>query len=220
MTNLRIDWNRFFGVAATMALAAGAQAAIILDNPSASYTQSANNPCIYDNSSCANGTFATTQLPNAGFGTQNATAGEDYTSLLSAQYTVTTIKNVVGGSNTFWIGIDVNSPGNQSNNPTLVSLEMLINGVVSAANSYTGPSAVLVAGANPGNGASDALLKGFNLAGLAGTDQIQFRLTYLNDFSGHDQIFLVNSGSAVPEPSTYLMIGAGLTLFAARRRRA
>ena len=149
LSNLR---NTLLAGLASLVLAAGAQAAAIitLENPAAVvYKQTANSPCIFDNNSCSNpdGLRCATLIPNAA----------SYTNLMSPVYTAEQIADVLGLT-TFFIGIDVNTTGNQDPGggpETLNLFQMLVNDVVVA--EFNTPT-LLKLNQNAGNGESDDLL--------------------------------------------------------------
>jgi len=175
------------------------------------YQQTANSPCIYDNSSCNNGGFPTIVL--------NGDTNKD--NVVSQNYTVQQLLNVLTVPQ-FFVGIDVNSTGDHGSE-TLVRFDMLVNrndgnGFVLT---YTLPgSNALLVGNNPGNGYSDDLIKGFSLVGLNSTDVVQFIMSEHFDVAGREQFFLIGN---VPEPATIWLMGSALALlglFAWRRNRA
>jgi len=169
------------------------------------YQQTANSPCIYDNSSCNNNGFPTVLL----------TGDANKDNVLSQQYTVQTLLDILKVP-TFFVGVDVNSTGTHGTE-TLVQFDMLVNNVL--AFSLPAGSYPLLVGNNPGNGYSDDLIKGFTLAGLNSTDIIQFVMSEHFDVGGREQFFLI---ADAPEPATFWLMGGALALlglFAWRRNK-
>lgn len=164
------------------------------------YQQTANSPCIYDNSSCNNGGFPTVLL--------NGDANKD--NVVSQNYTVQQLMDVLTVPQ-FFVGVDVNSTGSHGTE-TLVRFDMLVNrndgnGFVLV---YTLPgSNALLVGNNPGNGYSDDLITGFSLAGFNSTDVVQFIMSEHFDVGGREQFFLI---ADVPEPGTFWLMGGALAL--------
>jgi len=170
------------------------------------YQQTANSPCIYDNSSCNNGGFPTVLL--SGDANKN--------NVFSQQYTVQTLLDILKVPD-FFVGIDVNSTGTHGTE-TLVRFDMFVNNVL--AFSLPAGSYPMLVGNNPGNGYSDDLITGFSLRGLNSTDIIQFIMSENFDVGGREQFFLIGD---VPEPATIWLMGSALGLlglFAWRRNRA
>jgi len=170
------------------------------------YQQTANSPCIYDNSSCNNGGFPTVLL--------NGDANKD--NVYSQTYSVQTLLDILKVPD-FFVGIDVNSTGTHGTE-TLVRFDMFVNNVL--AFSLPSGSYPMLVGNNPGNGYSDNLIRGLSLAGLNSTDMVQFVMSEHNDVGGREQFFLI---ADAPEPATFWLMGGALALlglFAWSRNKA
>jgi len=171
------------------------------------YQQTANSPCIYDNSSCNNGGFPTVLL--------NGDTNKD--NVVSQQYTVAQLLAVLTVPQ-FFVGIDVNTTGGHGTE-TLEKFDMLVNGSVTyPLGGSNDLGLALLVGNNPGNGYSDDLIRGFNLAGLNSTDIVTFIMSEHGDVGGREQFFLIAN---VPEPGTLGLMGGALAMlgfFAWRRK--
>jgi hypothetical protein len=143
-------------------------------------------------------------------------------------YTVDQIRALVGGD-VFDVGIDLNqAPGHNGGAYQLNSFVMAVNGVTMF--STSGASTLFPL--SPGNGFSDAMITGFNLAGLPGSATLMFTTNFSGGTAGREQYFLRSaaqggsgggSPSSTPEPATWLLLGTGaLGLFGRtlRDRRA
>jgi hypothetical protein len=198
--------------AALMAFAGAASANVIDLAPVDGnlYQQSVQSPCVFSNSSCQNGGFASTDLDNGG-----AVDGYD---ALSPIYSGATILGIIGTGNPLLLGVDINQASGQPAQ-TLNGFEMLVNGIV--VDSFSGSVGNVPAG-NNGNGYADFLLS--NFSAFASTDTVQFHFVFSNANDGTENVFLIGGESvtAVPEPGTYALMLAGLGVvgFIARRKKA
>lgn len=174
------------------------------------YQQTENSPCIYDNSSCNNGTFPSLVL--------SGDTNKD--NVVSESYSVQQLLNVLTVP-TFFVGVDSNDTGTQGNQ-LLVRFDMYVNGTLTytlgggcnatlanSLNCNAGLDYHLLDGNNPGNGYSDDLIRGFSLAGLNSTDTVQFVMSEHADVAGREQFFLIGD---VPEPATFGLLGGALAL--------
>jgi len=214
-----VGWGFTAGVAAAMLFAAPQPAAAepiaVTVNTSVSIQQTLNSPCVIGDPSCQNPeTFALTLLePN-----QPAAV------VSSPTYTVAQIREIVGGD-TFVVGIDLNQSAAEDGGAfDLRSFSLNMNGT--ALFSTSGLMTLLPT--NAGNGFSDAVLVGFNLAGLAPEAQLVFSADFARATAGREQFFLgagdLNGGGGgglepVPEPTSILLVASGLAGAFVRYRR-
>jgi hypothetical protein len=181
--------------------------ALTLDTTQTSvFQQTLNSPCVIGNPSCNNPAgFLFTLLPVSPTSPQVT---------VSPTYTVDQIRTLLGGINTFFIGIDISQAPGQGPYG-LNSFTVNVEG--SDVFQYTGL-------ASSGNGFSDALLKTVDLTGFAGSANVIFTVNFSNDNGAREQFFVVSSEapSSVPEPATLLLLGstmAGLGFLQRRRAR-
>jgi PEP-CTERM motif len=159
--------------------------------------QTANNPCIFGDSSCNAGALGTYVNWSAG--------GNNVTYDSFKEYSLTTIRSAVG--NLWNIGIDVSS--NDRESETLQFFKILLDG--QTLYSYTGPTNIAQNVSN-GTGYSDWLLSAIDLTGLVGTT-LRFEAKITGGRGNTEQIFIVDrpeSTNNVPVPGTLALMGLGL----------
>ena len=213
----KLSWAGILALALTFALPEAATAIpLTLTGPIQGNTvgpQSSSNPCVIAATQC--------QQP-AAFGFNNFTSSGAISSynMFSTTPTATVPDGVQGtpytvaqltaaGLTSFNIAIDVNTTA--AAGETLQLFEVIINGVVQY--NYIGPT-VIGGIANNGNGFGDWTLGLVSLAGLAPTDTVLFHAVWNNATDGGESFFLVPTTTPpppVPEPTTVLLLGAGLS---------
>src|SRR5678816_3017851 len=181
--------------------------------------QSSQNPCVIAATTC--------QQP-AGFGYNNYTQGGNissynmYSTTPTAQVndgvqgTPYTVAQLLGaGLSSFVVGVDVNTTG--AAGETLQLFQVIINGVV--AYDYIGPTLIGNI-SNNGNGYADWTLGTVSLAGLSPNSTVLFHAVWNNGTDGGEHFFLVpTSVPTVPEPTSLLLLGAGMSAFGILRYR-
>ena len=220
----KLSWAGILALALTFALPEAATAIpLTLTGPIQGNTvgpQSSSNPCVIAATQC--------QQP-AAFGFNNFTSSGAISSynMFSTTPTATVPDGVQGtpytvaqltgaGLTSFNIAIDVNTTA--AAGETLQLFEVIINGVVQY--NYIGPT-VIGGVANNGNGFGDWTLGVVSLASLAPTDTVLFHAVWNNATDGGESFFLVAATGPpqVPEPTTVLLLGAGLSALGILRYR-
>ena len=169
------------------------------------FQQTVQNPCIFTNPSCQQGSFNGTDLPTGG--------GVSTYDSLSPIYTGATLNAIIAGG-TLRLGIDINQASGQPAQ-TLTTFTMSKNGVV--VDTFTGSTGNVPAG-NNGNGFADFLLSNFST--FTNTDTVQFHLVFNDANDGTENVFIVaGPGTSVPEPSSLMTLGFGLLILAFTSRK-
>ena len=137
-------------------------------------------------------------------------------------YTVAEIRAIVG--DTFSIGIDSNTAQGQVNACEFQFLRKfeLWNADTNTLLFVTdAPYERDTAGAQ-GNGFTDFIINGFNLAGLSDDTNVFFRLSMTGLSDGAEQFFFVDAPEEIPLPAAIWLMGAGVAGlgFAGRKKKA
>ena len=213
-----------FGAMIAMASLGHADTILSIDNSASTphYQQTADDPCIFGGSDCkAAAGFPTETSISVGGGV--SVVGSVATPVLF-NVTAAQIRGLAGNTfgDAFFVGVDINQAGN----PPGSNMNMLLFQVVDTTTGTTLAhltTPVQLALFSNGTGFTDALFETVSIAGLAGTDNIQFRLAYDNASDGTDSFFLISTAvppPQVPEPLTMGLTGAGLVgIYFLRRRR-
>lgn len=206
-------------------LSSGANADILLENPgSTSYQQTTNSPCVIGDNSCNNPAgFSSTTIPNGNL---------SFYDLTSPEYTVAQISNLLQ-SNTFMVGIDVNTTTQPLATEHLQLFEMIVNdnGTISSfryqdnTTDSNGIAGTQLYTNNNGNGYSDELLTGFSLEGFSQDATVTFHTIVNDPTDGKEEFFLISTeggggSNNVPEPGTVAMLGLGLIGLSYAAKRA
>lgn len=172
------------------------------------FQQTQNNPCVIGNPSCNN---------PAGFGFTTLPVNPTSPQITSSPtYSVDQIRTLLGGGNTFFIGVDISQAQGQ---PAYTLNSFTVNVGGTDAFQFTGPQDFT----SSGNGFSDFVLETIDLTSFAGNAAVVFTANFSNDNGAREQFFVVSSNeppATVPEPATLLLVGSSLAAAGLLGRRA
>jgi hypothetical protein len=193
---------------AGLPLTAGAVPIALTPGPGV-YQQTQNNPCVIGNPSCNNPAgFEFTTLPVSPTLPQITT---------SPTYTVDQIRTLLGGSNTFFIGVDISQAQGQGQGEYLLN-SFTVNVGGTDAFKFEGPQGFT----SSGNGFSDFVLTTVDLTSFASSANVFFTVNFSNDTGAREQFFLASTDAPpapVPEPTTLVLLGTTLAGVGFVRRR-
>jgi hypothetical protein len=178
------------------------------------FQQTQNSPCVIGEDSCKQP--ATMDLKVSGGLIPSNTSPYDVT----ATYTVGTLLDVLAASKStgFTLGIDVNTAKGQP----IEVLDLFTMDIQGVSNTGAGCTTGIefcfgtttdhqLVLSNNGNGFSDSLLFGFDLAGFATSATVAFFAVVSEASDGREQFFIIPAGTTpIPEPATLFLVGSGL----------
>jgi PEP-CTERM motif-containing protein len=173
--------------------------------------QSTSNPCIIAATQC--------QQP-AGFTFNNFVSSGAISSYDESQsYTVQNLRDFVG--NTFVVAIDVNTTDAAGEVLNIFTLTDTTTSTLLYQCTTACSGTNIGALSSNGNGFADWTLRSFDISGLAATDTLTFRAAWNNATDGGESFFIIPGQpvSSTPEPTSLLLVGAGLAGIGIWRRK-
>lgn len=182
---------------------------VLTADNSNSYQQGVQNPCIFTNTSCTNGTFTGTALVQGG----NIPTYDAFVT-----YSGATLLNIIGVGNSLILGIDINQASGQPAQ-TLSSFQLLVNGKLT--DTYDGTTGNVPATSN-GNGYADYILSNFST--FLATDTLRFNFLFTNANDGTENVFIASRPGplpivSLPEPGSLVLFSLGLLGLALGRKK-